>query len=100
MFEMRARKFGATHTSISKALRGATTGQDEFSLAQLLASEYDLKLAVQKFRFALCPKVVSDFILLLLNCFRSFQNWLPFPSLNLWQVMNKRTAYGLKHLRK
>jgi hypothetical protein len=41
-------------------LRGATTGQDEFSVATLLSSEYDLKLAVQKYRFALCPKVVSE----------------------------------------
>lgn len=52
------RKFGASQTSISKSLRGATTGQDEFSLATLMSSEYDLKLAVAKFRFAICPKVI------------------------------------------
>jgi hypothetical protein len=52
------RKFGSNHSSISKSLRGAATGQDEFSFATLLSSDYDLKLAVQKFRFALCPKVL------------------------------------------
>jgi hypothetical protein len=56
------RKFGATHSTLSKSLLGATTGQDEFSMATLLSSEYDLKLAVQKYRFGLCPKVPSSFV--------------------------------------
>ena len=56
--ETDARNFANNSTaSLTGAIRGAIMGQSEFSFATLASSEYDLKEAAKKYKFALCPKV-------------------------------------------
>jgi hypothetical protein len=55
-------------TSGLKSIRKRVIGQGEFSLIQILASEYDLQAAVDKFRFVLLSQVPP--LILLLPSFR------------------------------
>lgn len=51
-------------TSGVKSIRKRVIGQGEFSLYQVMSSEYDLKDAVNRFRFALLSQVFRVFIFL------------------------------------
>jgi hypothetical protein len=52
-------RFPKGMTSGVKKIRKTAMGQGEFSFLQLKTSPYDLKLAVNKFRFCLLPKVIT-----------------------------------------
>jgi hypothetical protein len=47
-------------TSGMMTLRSLVSGQGEIGFMELATSEYDLKEAVKKYRFALLPKVFSE----------------------------------------
>lgn len=47
-------------TSGMMTLRSLVSGQGEIGFLELATSEYDLKEAVKKYRFALLPKVFSE----------------------------------------
>ncbi len=47
-------------TSAKNGLRGAILGQSDFSYAMLVTSEYDLREAAAKYKFALMPQVGEE----------------------------------------
>lgn len=49
-------------TSGIKSIRKRVLGQGEFSLIQLMSSEYDLKTAINMFRFVLLSEAVSELV--------------------------------------
>lgn len=51
-------------TSGVKSIRKRVIGQGEFSLYQVMSSEYDLTEAVNRFRFALIPHVILVYLLI------------------------------------
>ena len=53
-------KFPTSETGLVKSFRGAFLGQDEFSMFDVKSSDYDLNLAVKKYRFVLLPRTVSE----------------------------------------
>lgn len=51
------RKFYRSVTSLRNVLKSAVWGNEDFTVADLMSSEYDLQYASKNFRFALMPKV-------------------------------------------
>ena len=55
------RKFPKHMTSGLKSFRELVTGQGEVGILDLATSDFDLKEAVKKYRFAIVPKVLIVF---------------------------------------
>jgi hypothetical protein len=75
------RKFSKTVTSVRNAVASAVMGNEDFSIADLLSSEYDLKYAAKHFKFALVPKVSSELVAmdmseLLAHDEKSYSQWI------------------------
>lgn len=58
--ELDVKKFNRGMTSGRKTFRRMVSGQGEISLPLYVASEFDLKTAVKKYRFILYPKILSE----------------------------------------
>ena len=54
------RKFSKSVTSIQNTFKSAVMGNDDFSMSDLMSSEYDLAYAAKHFKFALIPKISSE----------------------------------------
>jgi hypothetical protein len=73
-------KFPSADSGLMKSLRGAVLGQEEFGMVALKASEYDLQMAVKKFRFVLLPRTVSEinpleFVELMCRDQKEYEKW-------------------------
>eukprot|EP01035_Chromulina_nebulosa_P020426 gene20426-26506_t len=53
-------KFEKKVSSLRRVLTSTLVGNDEFTLSDIMSSDYDLKYASKNYRFALIPKVVSE----------------------------------------
>lgn len=73
-------KFPSVDSGLMKSLRGAVLGQEEFGMVSLKSSEYDLQVAVKKYRFVLMPCTVSEinpleFVELMCGNQKEYEEW-------------------------
>lgn len=54
------RKYAKNVTSLGSTMKSAMIGNEDFSVTDLLRSEYDLQFASRNFKFGLLPKVSSE----------------------------------------
>lgn len=54
------RKYAKNVTSLGSTMKSAMIGNEDFSMMDLLNSEYDLQLASRNYKFGLLPKVSSE----------------------------------------
>ncbi len=58
--ELDHRKYSKNVTSLTTALKSSMMGNEDFSMKDLLSSEFDLQYASRNFKFGLVPKVSSE----------------------------------------
>ena len=75
------RKFARSVTSLRNTMKSALLGNEDFYVADLVKSEYDLVYASRNFKFALLPKVSSELVAteiteLLAHDEKSYKQWV------------------------
>jgi len=68
-------------TSVRNWLSSNVVGNEDFSVADIMSSEYDLKYASKNFKFALVPKVSSELVAVDISEFiahdeNSYNQWI------------------------
>jgi hypothetical protein len=58
--ELDHRKYAKNVTSLTTAFKSSMMGNEDFSMKDLLSSEFDLQYASRNFKFGLVPKVSSE----------------------------------------
>lgn len=56
------RKYAKNVTSLTSAMKSTFMGNEDFSMKDLMTSEYDLQFASRNFKFGLVPKVSSELV--------------------------------------
>lgn len=75
------RKFSRSVTSLRNTLKSAILGNEDFYVADVMSSEFDLVFASKNFKFALLPKVSSELVAteiteLLAHDEKSYKQWV------------------------
>lgn len=75
------RKFARSVTSLRNTLKSAVLGNEDFYVADIMASEHDLVYASKNYKFALLPKVSSELVAteiteLLAHDEKSYKQWI------------------------
>jgi hypothetical protein len=60
--ELDSRKYAKSVTSLTTAMKSVVMGNEDFSVNDLMRSEYDLQFASRNFKFGLVPKVSSELV--------------------------------------